>query len=269
MSVKFDNIFSISGLYTAFKMKFDQTFLFAGERHNFYEFVIVVDGKIGVTAESEVLMLEKGQAILHAPMHFHSLWSEGGTTPTVIFFSFKADGVPEYSSRIFHVEDISVPLEILDLIQSGFVMRDIHVDAITNTADFKYRFAVKKLELFLLEALSQNPGKSTAVKSRSAINFSVIMHILENNIDKNLSVTDIAQMCNMSENTVKKTFSKYSGMGIMHYFNNLKITAGISMLQEGLSVKETARLLGFEDQSYFSTVFKRITGYSPRSYKMR
>ena len=37
-------------------------------------------------------------------------------------------------------------------------------------------------------------------------------------------------------------------------------------LQEGKSVKETAHLLGFNDQNYFSTVFKRITGTPPKEF---
>lgn len=40
----------------------------------------------------------------------------------------------------------------------------------------------------------------------------------------------------------------------------------MDMLKSGMSVKETAAALGFANQNYFSTVFKRITGSAPTKY---
>ena len=94
----------------------------------------------------------------------------------------------------------------------------------------------------------------------------MIVKVLENNIDQNLSVSDISKICNMSETNVKKTFSRYAGMGIMHYFNYIKMNAAISMLENGMSVNETAQHLGFSNQNYFSTAFKRVYGMSPLYY---
>ena len=74
-------------------------------------------------------------------------------------------------------------------------------------------------------------------------------------------------MCYMSPVSVKQTFSRYAGMSIMAYFNNLKITAAISMLKSGMTVQEVAQRLGFSSQNYFSTVFKRIRGVSPSTFK--
>jgi AraC-like DNA-binding protein len=37
----------------------------------------------------------------------------------------------------------------------------------------------------------------------------------------------------------------------------------VEYLRQGLSVKETALRVGFSDQNYFSTAFKRIIGHAP------
>ena len=89
-SVKTDKIFSITSIYTAFTATYQNNYSFAGEFHNFWEIVFVLDGKLGVTAGSNVHILTKGQAILHPPMEFHSLWSEGETTPTVAKYGYSA-----------------------------------------------------------------------------------------------------------------------------------------------------------------------------------
>ncbi len=109
--------------------------------------------------------------------------------------------------------------------------------------------------------------KDSTSKSRSAVNYSTIVEILENNLDKNLSICEIAKLCHMSEVNVKKTFSKYLNIGVINYYNNLKINAAMAMLKGGMTVRETAEALGFANQNYFSTVFKRTTGHIPSDYK--
>jgi AraC-like DNA-binding protein len=71
----------------------------------------------------------------------------------------------------------------------------------------------------------------------------------------------------MSEIGLQKTFSRYAGVGVMEYFNNIKIRKSIELLKQGLSVKETALAMGYSDPNYFSTVFKRFTGHSPSWFK--
>ena len=71
----------------------------------------------------------------------------------------------------------------------------------------------------------------------------------------------------MSEVNLKKTFSKYLNIGVINYYNNLKINSAMTMLKDGMTVRETAEALGFANQNYFSTVFKRITGRTPSNYR--
>lgn len=40
-------------------------------------------------------------------------------------------------------------------------------------------------------------------------------------------------------------------------------------MEEGMSVRQAAAAVGFSDQNYFSTVFKRTTGAAPRIYMAR
>ena len=47
----------------------------------------------------------------------------------------------------------------------------------------------------------------------------------------------------------------------------MKVAKAMSLLRDGKNVSEIADLLGFENQSYFSSVFKRETGISPTEYK--
>lgn len=264
-----DKSFRITSLNSAFQHRYNNDYSFAGESHDFWEIVTVLDGKIGVTAGSDVFVLKKGQAIIHEPMEFHRLWSEESSTPSIAIFSFNAENFPALKSKIFGVKDLDEPKRVLGKIAQAFTYcgDSVLIDKRIDGKETEAQIAIKRLELYVMNTVTGITIKDSSSKSRSAVNYSSIVEVLENNLDKNLSISDIAKLCHMSEVNVKKTFSKYLNIGVINYYNNLKINAAISMLKDGMTVRETADALGFANQNYFSTVFRRITGHTPSDYR--
>jgi len=57
-------------------------------------------------------------------------------------------------------------------------------------------------------------------------------------------------------------------MSPVDYRNRIRITNACSLLEStSLSVEEIAALVGFETPFYFSRLFKRAMGVSPRQYR--
>lgn len=265
--VNLPDVFRIQSIYTAFERFYDYNYQFRGERHNFWELVIVMDGQIGVTANTEVFTLSKGQAILHEPMEFHRLWNVENQCTTIIVFSFKAESVPNYHSKTFEIQDINAAKNVLRRIQSAFCFENRNLIGIKEGSITKSQIALKYLETFVLELFNQQMEVRIPTSSRSMKNYTTIVNILESNVDQNLDIAEIARLCNMSEINLKQTFSKYAGMGVKNYFNRLKVNAAIPMIQNGATVQEVSDSLGFSSPNYFSTVFKRITGHVPSYYR--
>ncbi len=260
--------FVIKTLYTAFIRKYDSDYYYDGEYHNFWEIVVVLDGEIGACAGKDVFLLRKGQAILHEPMEFHRLWSENLTSPTIAIFTFAADNMPKFSSKIFDV-DADEAVNVFKEIADAYNIFAGDVKSIKNIDSLDWQRAVKDLERYILSTVSKKYSHSSVSQSKTAKNYAIAVNILTNNIDKSLGVSEIARLCNMSEINLKKTFSRYAGVGVMNYFNHLKITAAMNMLEQGMTVSEVSDTLGFSNQNYFSTVFRRITGYPPSLHKQK
>ena len=160
----------------------------------------------------------------------------------------------------------AVPLEtLLEKTLQGFRMEGIFLKGVIRELDALR--IVKEWELFLLELLAQKGPVPKQPRTRPEKNYETIVRVLENNVSQNLTIQEIARLCSMSPVSVKQTFARYAGLGLMNYYNRLKIQAAAVMLREGASVQETAAALGFSSQNYFSTVFKRIQGLSPTAYK--
>ena len=260
--------FSFTAIYSAFDATRGADFYGKVEAHDFWELVIVTDGEIGVTAGKDAFSLRKGQAILHAPNELHNLWSEKHKSSGIIIFSFSAKGMPSSATRIFEVGDLQQPREILAQIEQSYHKYKIWVDSVREGQEVAACIAIKRLELFLLELLAAGRVQPhPAHTPQSAKRFAEVVKYLEESISLPLTVSQIASACNLGEVNLKKIFSRYAGMGVMSYFNNLKMRAAVALLEKGATVREASEALGFLSQNYFCTVFTRIMGKSPKNYK--
>ncbi len=257
----------INNIYTLFSDIREANYSFEGERHNFWEMVCVLEGNVGVACENELYTLTEGQAVFHSPMEFHNIWSENSEN-TVFIFSFSGI-MPKLESKVYDLGPREMVLisEIINTYKNVFKCEDICITNINQGMETEAEKIIKLLEILILSTLGNSSSEIMDVNSKSAQNYLNIVSLLNENIHINLTVEEIAQMCNMSPSNLKKTFNKYSGVGIINYFNSLKIEKAQKLLKKGYSVKETAYALGFSDQNYFSVVFKRIAGISPLKYK--
>lgn len=260
----------VKALYTAFEITFDNHFSFAGESHNFYEIICVLSGVVGIAADMDVYKVTEGNLVVHKPMEFHRIWSEDQTSPTIIILSFDADIAPVIFGTVFNIseEEISAYREVYRLISGSCELNARRVTGILPGHEAELETAVNNLENLLIKIFSGNQSRHAAETSSTecAIKYHDIMKYLTENVSVQLSINDVARACGMSPSGAKQIFHKYTGQGIMQYFRDIKAKEAISLLNSGLSIKETAMRLGFTDQNYFSTFFKKMTGKSPRTY---
>ena len=99
---------------------------------------------------------------------------------------------------------------------------------------------------------------------------SAVDYIHENYANENISIEALSEMCNITPEYFRKIFKSFHGVSPISYINNLKITRAKELLDSQMySVKDASILSGFNDISYFSREFKKMTGLSPLSYKKR
>lgn len=91
--------------------------------------------------------------------------------------------------------------------------------------------------------------------------------IKENYMQK-LSLNDVAGHVYLSKAYLSKIFKEETGISLVNYINRLRIDKSKTLLKDhSLSLADIAALVGFDDQSYFSKIFKGITGVSPGKYR--
>ena len=255
--VPIENEFSIKGFYSAIRFDWNEQFIFNGEIHNFWEAVFVESGEVEVTEDENVYILGSGNIIIHAPMEFHRIKSSGGSSPKGFIFSFETVG------------------KLPEMLRGGvFNLEPSHIEQFKKISDKIYAFvhhdrtpllgqeATALLTAFIIK-LCLRETSSGGSMTQSAVEYRRIVSYMAQGVCDNLTLSDIANACNVSVSYVKLLFNTYAGISPKSYFNQLRTRRASELLREGLSVTEVADRMNFSSTNYFSAFYKKHTGISP------
>jgi two-component system response regulator YesN len=94
-----------------------------------------------------------------------------------------------------------------------------------------------------------------------------VQKYIRENLNRKLSLNEVAAHFGFSPNYLSQLFLRYSGCSFVEYTTHTKVDAAKKMLAAGdKKIYEVANDLGFENAFYFSKVFKKVEGCSPRDY---
>jgi two-component system response regulator YesN len=106
-----------------------------------------------------------------------------------------------------------------------------------------------------------------SMQDYKAVAIENVKKYIETNANKKLKLSEIASIFGFSPNYLSTLFSNYTKTNLIDYINQTKIKrAKERLLSKDLKIYELAAELGFESPFYFSKVFKKIEGVSPREY---
>lgn len=95
-----------------------------------------------------------------------------------------------------------------------------------------------------------------------------IIELTENHFtDPDISIGAIAEELGYNYKYLSHFFKERLSISYSEYLRNMRIEYAISLFDHGIdSVKNVSFLSGFKDPLYFSTVFKKVVGISPKKY---
>ncbi|MGN1265840.1 MAG: AraC family transcriptional regulator [Muribaculaceae bacterium] len=94
------------------------------------------------------------------------------------------------------------------------------------------------------------------------------IHYMKENIERHLTLQDIAQYLGYSPSHFSMQFKASTGHSPLAYFNLLKIQEACRLLDHtSMKLNQVCYKLGIDDPYYFSRLFKKIMGMSPRAYR--
>ena len=95
-----------------------------------------------------------------------------------------------------------------------------------------------------------------------------IKEALDRSIYRKITIEDLGDEINLSKSQMCREFKKYYNQTPYQYLLNKRITIAENLLvRTSLSIREISNQLCFVDEYYFSNIFKKKNGLSPRMYR--
>lgn len=116
--------------------------------------------------------------------------------------------------------------------------------------------------------MNQSSIKKKCSKNTYTPALQEIATYIQNNIKTKITIDDLAHAANLHPNYLIRLFKRNYGMSPIHYINALKINLAKDELNyTDHAIGHIADSLGFNDIYYFSRLFKKLTGMSPKQYR--
>ena len=215
-----------------------------------------VDGGEGIlTQRGMEFKIKKGDAFfIDKDSEFSITGADGLAYFYISFFGRRADELVRrfVLSASYCVFDISESYEELSLFALSCLKR-----ANEENTDILSECGLLYLLTYLKVEKSKSPDLLSAMIALSSKNFS----------DPSFSLGALAEMMKYDSKYLSFYFKKHQRIGYSEYLRDLRIRHAVFLIEQGLtSVKNIALLSGFTDALYFSKVFKKEIGKTPKEY---
>ena len=161
---------------------------------------------------------------------------------------------PEAHSRINH--RINMFEEIVQTLKNGY-----------HTENLQYVSSLFHHYLGSLRYIQQyRDANHTSVNDNNAIKTAI--HYMKENIERRLTLHELSDAVGYSTSHFSMIFKKEVGHSPLNYFNLLKIQQACFLLDStNMKISQVCYKIGIEDAYYFSRLFSKIMGMSPKEYK--
>ena len=284
-SISLQKELTVDSIVSVHYFEYASNFAFAGESHDFWEFLYVDKGSVNVVGGNTLYSLKKGDVIFHCPGEFHNVTANGISAPNlaVIGFYCSDPAMDFFRHKILTVKEPQAQLLglLIKEARSAYSCRldDPYCQKLIRKNKEEIPFAAEQyiqmyLQLFLLDLIRlYHSGVQVLLPARSIPSaqkelFTQIVAYLEQHLTENLCVDTICKENLISQPLLQRIFRNYAGCGVIEYFSRMRINKAKEMIRTDTgNISQIADELGYSTIHYFSRQFKNLTGMTPSEYR--
>lgn len=235
---------------------------------NQYVFIYCIDGSGWFRAGEKEYAVSANQYFILPAGVAHAYASDPNNPWTIYWIHFKGTLAPYYAQQTAHPVDIKAEIhsrisnrialfeEIFNTLKSGYSSENLYY---ASSLFHYYLGSLKYIQQY------RNAGKETIDDSNVA---EIAIHYMKENIERKLSLQELSDHLGYSVSHLSMLFKKKTGHSPLSYFNLLKIQQACFMLDStDMKINQLCYKIGIEDTYYFSRLFHKIMGISPKDYR--
>ncbi|MED4074057.1 AraC family transcriptional regulator [Priestia endophytica] len=145
----------------------------------------------------------------------------------------------------------------------ALTLSDLYIQQIEEVKESKEVIAIRNKSMYDLAEkvyMSRKKGYSKPIN--------LCLSYIFNHIYDNPTLNQLAEKSELHPNYLSKVFKKEVGKSISQYIQEQRIEEAKKLLQFSThTISEISALLNFHDQSYFTSIFKKIVNMTPKQYR--
>lgn len=246
--------------------------------HGFYEIMIIQSDFIRMLINERIYILKRNDLVIFKPLDFHRYYVEKGQ----LYERWSCEFSQEYISPFLMESD-----NILDCFshQNNQDCQIRHLDS-TTAAQLIHMLAamrqkqampesgneirVQCMFIRLLVRINQLFLTLPPCKNGTVVNeYQKMRHVLDyinENLATNLTLDVLSKQFFISKYYLCRFFKKNLGYTVNEYITYRRIVSAATLLRAGYSVTQACKLVTPEGTSHFISVFKQLTGTTPKQY---
>ena len=143
------------------------------------------------------------------------------------------------------------------------------LENVASSEDYIRDMKINVLLASLLECLmsySWNPKSSVCARERQELH--IIKSYIDENYAKKITLQILANQFFLDKSYLCKIYKEQYGVSLNRYISEKRITEAKRLLRfSNMTMEQIGDKVGYEDGNYFSRVFKKLEGCSPREYR--
>ncbi len=232
-----------------------------------YQLIYVAEGKVHLTVDGKEQTVAKGNMILFRPgepQHYNLYARDLPETYWVHFTgkdveaAFERYGISRETNVFFTGISRNYKWLFRQMIQELQLKR-------TNFAEI---LSAQLMQIFMY--IGRNIEEGPLVTADLLDEIEKAMHYFNKNFFQQIVIEDYAKEHHITPWWFIQNFKKITQVTPAQYILSMRITNAMNLLDDtDYSVSEVAAAVGYDNALYFSRLFKKHTGYSPREYRKR
>lgn len=217
---------------------------FAYALTDFYLLHCVISGMGTFVVDKKEFKIGKGKMFIIKPNHSYSYIADNDNPWEYIWISFNGE-LADLFEKLPDVIDVS----------TDFFTEMLEVNKLKNT---QTEFLLSKLYALVSHLFECSPKENDYIKT--------VSDFVKNNYMHKINISELSSAMNLNSRYLSRIFKKEKGITLQEYIIKYKVKKAKTLLENGFSVNEVAKIVGYDDYYTFSKMFKKNTNQTPRDY---
>ncbi|MDU3723819.1 MAG: AraC family transcriptional regulator [Clostridium celatum] len=245
--------------------------------HPFTEIFFITKGKGLMEIDDKVVSVKEGDLIIINPNCPHTEKSSFDNDEALEYIVFGINNLSLANRGITELKDEVINLTFYKILNFNHNKNEIlyYLNRLMREVESKeenYELVCKSILTLFIIYISRN-SKSTLLITDTSEKLNIecikIKNYIDSHYSENITLDILSNLTYINKFHLVHLSTKQMGISPINYLINKRINESKNLLTTtNYSVRDISTIVGFSNPSYFSQMFKKVTGTSPKTFKL-